>query len=258
MFDLRIALTPGAVESIKADLLRTLPNVKSCHRVEALARGLGFRTYAAMRAASRETSADVLAVDWQAFAGYLDERGFEGDAVTLYHAVARVAVKRVLQNKPYLTVLGINTGRRERNPDGTWESAEQYRERIKSLRREMIGSYGVEEFLRSLALLSRVKRTKTISASGSYWCKHIAESFPCTYPNGQKLGPAYVANGAFIAAGVHAGFVVREFPDSPNVQFNMSKKCLIDLDGECRPTGYHAQQRRWREESRKGRRILGY
>lgn len=41
--------------------------------------------------------------------------------------------------------------------------------------------------------------------TGSYWVKHIAENFACSYPEGEKLGPRYVSNGVLIAAAIHAG-----------------------------------------------------
>ena len=53
MFVLRIPVTLSAIELIKADLTKHLSEVKSSHRVEAIGRGLGFRTYAALLAASR-------------------------------------------------------------------------------------------------------------------------------------------------------------------------------------------------------------
>ena len=53
MFVLRISVAPSAIERIKVQLTQSLPDVKSSHRVEALGRGLGFRTYAALRAVSQ-------------------------------------------------------------------------------------------------------------------------------------------------------------------------------------------------------------
>lgn len=254
MFELRIPLTLAAITSIKADLTKALPVVKSSHRVEAIARGLGFQTNAAMRASVGTNVPLHVNVRWEPFASYFSEKGFEVDATAFFHACARVAMEGVVRTIPRLTILGIETGQRERNPDGTKETLEQYRERVGQERAELFGRHGIEEFLLSLALLARVKPVKSISQSDSYWIKHIAENFACTYPHGPKLGPRYVANGALIAAAAHAGFVVREYPGSPNASFNMSKRTLVDLDCQMRPTGAYAQSRRWKEEARRSAR----
>ena len=52
MFVLRIPVTRSHLDALKGGLTKVLPDVKSSHRVEALGRGLGFRTYAALRAAA--------------------------------------------------------------------------------------------------------------------------------------------------------------------------------------------------------------
>jgi hypothetical protein len=54
----------------------------------------------------------------------------------------------------------------------------------------------VDQFDRAVTWLRRVPRTKTPKAY-SYWLKHQAE------------GDAYIANGAFLCAGLHLGFVVK-------------------------------------------------
>lgn len=108
----------------------------------------------------------------------------------------------------------------------------------------------------SLAFVSRVERTRTIRpATNSYWLKHIAENYVCTYPDGEKLGPLYVPNGLLIAAAIHAGFHVKPHTDdyggeTLNAGFNMGKASLYDLDCEIRPNGGRAQARRERERQR--------
>jgi len=248
--DLRISITLAAIDAIKADLRRALPNIKSSHRAEAAARGLGYSTYAAMRAAARTDEPEPAAVDWRSFTGYLEDKDLQAEAADLYRACAHAALQCVLERFPRLTIFGIEKGRLERNPDGTRETPAQHHARVAEARKEFFDPHGADEFLLSLAMLARVKAIKTFSDSNSYWLKHIAENYTCTYPDGRKLGPRYVANGAVIAAAAHAGFAVREYPDSPNTTFNMSKRSLIDLDCEVRPTAPYAQRRRWQEQAR--------
>ena len=122
--------------------------------------------------------------------------------------------------------------------------------RFQDERAKLIEDQAVNSFLTSLAFLTRVRRTKTIrQGTGSYRLKHIAENYACTYPEGEKLGPTYVPNGAFIAAALQAGFKMKTYVDDlgydcVNVSFNMSKPCLDDLDCEIRPNGACAEHRR--------------
>lgn len=119
-------------------------------------------------------------------------------------------------------------------------------------------------FLIAHEFLGHVPKTKTIRPyTGSYWLKHVAEKYPCTYPDGQRLGPSYVPNGALIAAAIHAGFSCKhgfdhEGYEHPNAQFNMPKSVLVDLDCECRPNGASAQERRNREWERNMRKRHVY
>ena len=137
---------------------------------------------------------------------------------------------------PRLTRFGIGIGDWKRNADGSWETFQQHRERFVQCRQELRGKNATEEFLRALAFIQRVKPiTRINSSSGSYKLKHIAEDYRSQYPNGEKLGPYYVSNGALIAAAFHAGFTVREYPGDLNTCFNMSKRSIDDLDCEIRP-----------------------
>ena len=69
---MKLTITITDVEHMKAVLRTVLPDVKSSHRVEALARGLGWRTNAAMRAALAAGAVEVGA-DEGAFLRYLHE-----------------------------------------------------------------------------------------------------------------------------------------------------------------------------------------
>lgn len=251
MFALEFPVTSANIDAVKASLTQSLPDVKSSHRVEATARGVGFQTYAAMLAASRCTNPVIRVVNWQAFVGYLKAHGFDVESGHLYRAVAKVAIRSVLERVPRLTSHGIGLTQYTRNPDGSRETPYQHFERAQDSRKEFLNDYHVEEFLLSLAFVLRVKRIKTINPySNSYWLKHIAENYACTYPDGRTLGRGYVSNGVLIAAAVHAGFNIRDRYGSVNVTFNMSKPSLIDLDCEFRPDGEHAQDRAAKRDAR--------
>jgi hypothetical protein len=260
MFVLRISVTPLAVEKIKAELTKSLPDVKSSHRVEALGRGLGFHTYAALRSALHSATPVTVAVTARIFSAYLNEHGFEVEEAHLYRAAAQAAIQSILDTVPRLHIHGIGFVRPQRNADGSRQTPQQQYAEFLERRQECLGRNAAEAFLRSLALLARVKPTKTIrSGTGSYRLKHIAENYACKYPEGGKLGPDYVPNGMLIAAALHLGFKYRTHIDdlgydTQNASFNMSKVAIDDLDVEIRPRSGLAQDRARAREMREARR----
>lgn len=262
MFALTVRITPASLMALKADLTKSLPDVKSSHRVEALARGFGFLTYAAMRAAVAGEQVVLAAATGTSFSRYLSAHGFDSSPIPFYYASARVALQAVLDKTPKLCVLGIGAGEPRRKPDGQFESAREHHARFLENRKEFMNPFVVEEFLRGLAFLARVQPTKTIrSGNDSYRLKHIAENYRCTYPEGMPLGPHYVSNGAMIAAAIHTGFRHKTYVDARgwdmrNADFNMSKAVIDDLDCEIRPNDAMAESRRWLEARRKQKRKV--
>lgn len=140
MFVLRIPVTPSAVEQIKSDLTKALAAVKSSHRVEALGRGLGFQTYAALLSASRSPEPPVVTVSGKAFVHYLENHSFDADPAEFYVAAARVAIRGVLDAMPRLSVHGIGFGRPQRNADGSRQTPEQQYAKFVERRKGMPGS----------------------------------------------------------------------------------------------------------------------
>lgn len=194
------------IESIKRELLRLLPNVKSSHRVEAIARGLGWNSNAALRAdllideAERE-------IDDTVFAAYLNTHGFSaagfgalGEAVVCCKfAAERAAIKLAMDIEPSLARWGF----------GMIESPAQTREQRKiefqQAREEMLTAQGVAEFIRARYFLSHFRRRASINRRvSSYGLKHQAEGFH----RDLGLADVYVGNGMLIAAAIHLGFKV--------------------------------------------------
>jgi len=262
MFVLRIPVTRSHLDALKGGLTKVLPEVKSSHRVEALGRGLGFRTYAALRTTPQSPEPLMATVSGESFAAYLTQHGFEVDPAHLYRAAAQVAINDVLEKMPRLSIHGIGFGRPQRNQDKTWETPQQCYAKFVERRQECQGLHAAEEFLLALTLLSRVQPTKTVtSGSGSYRLKHIAENYSCTYPEGGKLGPRYVANGMLIAAAVHMGFRYKTYVDdlgydTLNASFNMSKRSIDDLDFEIRPNTGFAHDRIRRQQLKRAREVF--
>lgn len=254
MFNLSLPVTLSTLDPTKLALTKALPQVKSSHRSEAMARGFGFNTHAAFLAAARSGEDRIATLDGEAFTGYLARHDFNVPGSALYRAGAKAALQNIAERFPRLAARGFGMG--------DWDSdktpAERHRDFEKS-RAELVSDYAVEPFLASLAFLSRVERTKTIRpATHSYWLKHVAENYACTYPDGETLGPVYVPNGLLIAAAAHAGFDVKPNTDeygreTLNARFNMAKVSLYDLDCEIRPDGARANARRNLERQRAAR-----
>lgn len=256
MVQLSVLPTPDVVERLKAGLRKTAPRVKSSHRAEALARGLGFATNAELRERLK-SPCPSRPLDVAAFCDYLAEREFASTPAMLLRAGAYAVVLSEMDRDEQLHLWGWGCGQPQRREDGKWETSPQHYERFLRYREEMKSMSVADQVLRSIALLSKVPATKSVRPdTDSYRLKHIAENMTCAFPDGEELGPAYVANGALIAAASHLGFRyrTRQGPDGwdwPNVTFNMSKTALLELDIEIRPTGARAQDRRRREEARR-------
>jgi hypothetical protein len=256
MLMIRIPITLGTVGTIKRQLAETIADVKSSHRIEASARALCFRTYAAMLDAAKSGRAAANIANGAMFRHYLDQHGFNVEAIHLYRALARVAVCAVLQINPRLSMRGYGFGPPDWNPDlKRFETPQEQYAEFGRDRAEFLSRSGFDEFLLALAFVQKVPATKTVRGVGSYRLKHIAENMPFTTADGTTIGPQYVSNGALIAAALSAGFKMKTYVDDRgydaiNVSFNMSKRAIDNLDCEYRPNGAEAQRRTSIEEQR--------
>jgi hypothetical protein len=253
---LHISITKNAVDALKRELYRRLPDIKSSHRCEAMARGLGFNSYAALLAKAKASEPTIAYVISVKFVEYLIERGFSVKAQTLYLAVSTVALKIVADSNSRLTALGVGVGA-PRFEKGRWQTVHEMNAKFQDERQKLATDGSAEQFLISLQLLDRIVRTGTVrSGTGSYKLKHIAENYRLTYPDGEKIGIGYVTNGVFIAAAIYAGFRTKTGFDergytSLSVSFNMSKPCIDDLDCEIRPNDALAQSRKYKAKMRR-------
>jgi len=151
-----------------------------------------------------------------------------------------------------------------RKEKGKWETPrERYARNLES-RKEFLSDHVIECFLLSLAVLAPIQPTKPIRlGASSYRLKHISENYVCTYPEGHELGPQCVSSGALIAAAIHAGFKYKTYVcvnvyDLLNVNFNMPKALIKNLDFYTRPDRAWAQDRRRRAEMQKNKALNYY
>lgn len=81
-----ISISFDKVERIKRELRTLLPDVKSSHRAEGMARGLGFNTNAALRAELGKGLTHC-SVHPARFSDYLSQHGFEAAPLKLITAI---------------------------------------------------------------------------------------------------------------------------------------------------------------------------
>lgn len=235
MVELTITVSNQHLNYIKAYLRTQAPHVKSSHRCEALARGLGFQTYAALLAGLRDGQSISLTVRCDAFSAYLRARDFNTSSTPFLRATAIVALKSILQKHPELSSDGMGVYARH-----SWghEALEAFEARRAESRADMLCEQAAERFLLALAFVQRIPKTKTIRSGAGYRrLKHIAENMPASFPDGEKLGPQYLPAGFLLAAAIHDGFnwkKSRGLDDNigPEVRFNMPKSAVMDLAAE--------------------------
>ncbi len=232
---------------MKADLTKYFPDIKSSHRVEALARALGFKTYASLRAADLFFDGPIHAdVNWPAFNNYLSEKGFHPTAKPLFLAAGRASIRLTLGMRDWnyqnltLEGFGINKSYHE------GETPHAHAERFKKAREDMLSDSSVEEFLRSYSVVSRIPKTRTITKKrGAYNLKHIAEKASILYPDGEISPPQYICTGSVIFAALSAGFWFKPPTRiTQSVNFNMLQSAIEDLDCEIRPDSVTAREKK--------------
>lgn len=83
------SITPSRIDALKVRLSELIPDVQASHRVEALARGLEFRTWASVLAWKKAADGDEYrAVDGDEFVNYLSFHGFDVPVIAFDCAMA--------------------------------------------------------------------------------------------------------------------------------------------------------------------------
>lgn len=227
---MRLAVSLPLVEAVKAELRTSLPDVKSSHRVEALARGLGWATNAAMRAALAAGPSDRVA-NAAAFHVYLAERGFAVADRALFDGVLRAQVRAVMASNGRLTHHGFGVYEEGRISVAEW------RTRFAEGRAEMLESPALAEFERACEFLSRLSRTRAPTrVLTTYNLKHSAERWHRHRGIEGRWDREYVSNGMLLAAAYHLGFQVkRASPTAFSGHLNVSTASVRALEDERKP-----------------------
>ena len=226
----KITVTADLIDDMKSDLRRALPGAGSCHRTEALARGLGWKTYAAMKASLRAGPAER-DIDPAAFAAYLSAQGAAATGEHLVQVVMRSQIRAVLAAQDRLTHAGFDIPRDSRLSVAEW------RAKFDRERAFMLGDEAVLEFRRACSFLVLLTTTKTPNRSHtSYGIKHAAERHHRRQASGDRMVNVYVSNGMLLTAAFHLGLRVSRIAwDSQNAYLNVSSRALRELDSDRKP-----------------------
>lgn len=211
-------VTLPKIEILKKELGVLLPNVKSSHRVEAMARGLGWNSNATLRTDLADGPA-IRNVDRVRFGQYLGEHGFTNirngvltEAVgRADSAAARQAILAVMEREPELTQHGYPYSYKRMT------AAERKAEHDMH-RASMVTDDSVEQFLLAQRFLFNQSRTQRVTRKvSSYGYKHQIEEILR-----QTNAPEnFVSNGMFIVAALDLDFIVARIDGSPNVYLNI-------------------------------------
>ena len=227
---MKITVIPASIEDMKSDLRTALPTAGSCHRVEALARGLGWRTYAAMLGAviSGPAERDVQPA---AFVAYMAAQGLVVTADHMIRTACCTQIRAVLAAQEQLTHFGFGLY------DGHRLSVAEWRVQFAENRASMLSDDGIAEFVRArdyLALLDTIKTTNRKHTS--YGLKHAAERHHRRGAYADRTTDAYVSNGMLLAAAYHLGLRVSQVSwNSPNAHLNVSSRSVKELDSNLKP-----------------------
>ena len=223
---MKVRLQETSLCALKRHLRNALPNATATERVEALARGLGFKTYASLRALIAATGAISKEFDEPAFVSYLAARGTDAPARTLQRVVIRALLDVILAENSILTMHGFGAPR-----DRTWVT--DYGAVVEQSRQEFYEDRSCDQFELALLFLQRAERRKTLNRElSSYRLKHVAENIARDFKVRTDLRN-YVSNGAFIAAALYEGFEVKRVARaSLNGYLNISAKSVHAFESE--------------------------
>ncbi|WP_426954570.1 hypothetical protein [Muricoccus radiodurans] len=242
-----VEIDQAEVEAIKREVARFLPAVKSSHRAEAVARGLGFGSNAALREALA-SGARRFRTDGARFEEFLSKRGhlfrqdvrWTGTLSELEIAVLACWMRAILAKHPELNPNGMVLSRFGLWKTGYWSprrkaemlASPEGMEKLRESRLGLLDKVGLAEFAKCLEFLSRANRiSRPHSRSTSYEQKHQVERWWDAERDAATGVHGYVPNGAYIAAAVHLGFPIRhETWDSPNCTVGVSVRSLNCLD----------------------------
>lgn len=235
---IQYTVDPNRLDTVKTSASRYLSSVPPGLRVEVLARGLGFNTWASMKVSTccRKHLNVSLATDFAA------SRGISVEPLDLHLTMAGASLLRVAAMTPELHLLGTSISYFSLSSEemrAIWEThpaSEAVRQvettrlaKFEEKRALLFENKQAEQTLRALALFSALKPTKTVGAKArsSYGIKHLAEAQAYDLGDGIVLRPDYVSNVDVMVAALDGGFPTKHHGgSSPNVSIGIAVASL--------------------------------
>jgi len=198
VLNLPIYISDRSISIIEGALSRSLPAVSQEQRREALARGLGLLSSAALQKTIVGRAAGPVEGSGEAFTACLARWDHQAPVAAFYNAAALSALDMVAGLLPLLGRSGY----------GSFPPGQNLQEGfIYADRTELAETIAVPGFLQAVNFLQSAPRMfgKRPRAS-SYSLKHLAERHSSKWSDGSRVGTGYVTNGELIAAGIYLGF----------------------------------------------------
>jgi len=215
---MKVRLRNSDLPNYKRYLRAAFPGLKASVRMEAMARGLGFKSYSTLLSAI-SSSRQTCALSEDRFIAYSERHGYVADRRQFSRASVRVMLKSVLDLNDRLTTHGYHL------PDRFGGAGPKYTSEFSRARAEFYQDAFCDQFELALLLLQCAERRKTLNRNfTTYNLKHTAENISRKHLLRTDLGN-YVCNGVFIAAAIYEEFDVRPTSwDSMSGYLNISSK----------------------------------
>ena len=215
---MKLHLDADRLPAIKRRLREAFPSSKPSVRIEAFARGVDFKTHAALLSAL-QTGPRSVELNDAAFEQYFIAHSVQPAPRTFRRAVIRACIEPLLETNWRLTAHGYGV------PDSYGGSGPLYTEEMARSRAAFFDDRFCDQFELALLFLQNCDRRKTLNRNASsYGMKHTAENISREFGVRTDLGN-YVANGVFIAAAAYDGYELRPVDTfSLNAYLNISER----------------------------------
>ena len=217
---------------LKTNLKKYHPEAQASRRIEAAARGLGFKSYAALLHKLKQGPTLVEISDAN-FCQFLEAQEADGTRNrSLSRSMLRIATNKILEQEPRITARGFDSLRPQTNSEMKM-SLEERQAAFEERRNETTRDLEMDELELALIYLDMQDARKTLNKDySSYSLKHRAENLSRKQKQYTHLGD-YVSNGMLIIAAKIRGFKCKQVSyQSPNAFFNISSKTVRATAGE--------------------------
>lgn len=240
----RYTVDPNDVEALKKGASKHLAYIPPGLRMEVIARGLGFKTWAAMKVSPlvRQKAELGPAID------FASDKGTTFNPLDFHLAMAEATLLRVAELTPELHLHGIHSGyftptgdealtiRHQYPTSDYFRQASLWREaKFSESRTKLIESDQAGQVLRAMATFAALSPTKTVGAKArsSYGLKHVAEKITFDLGEGVILAPNYVSNVDAIIAAIDAGFPIKHHgQNGPNISVGITAASIRTVEAE--------------------------